>query len=241
MSPTRRAADQVRPIRIERGFTRGSPGSVLYTAGGTKVLCTATVEDGVPRFLRGSGQGWITAEYGMLPGSTAVRKPRERGGKIDGRGMEIQRLIGRSLRAVARREHLGDRTVWLDCDVIEADGGTRTAAISGALVALVDALRWLATTADLTGPVLTDSVGAISVGVVDGEIQLDLDYEQDARAEVDLNVVLSGRGRFIEVQGTAEGDPFTRRTLDRLLRSAKHGIQQVTRRQQSALGKDWPF
>ena len=237
----RRREDRIRPVRIERGFTRGAPGSVLYASGRTRVLCTAMVEDGVPRFLRGTGQGWITAEYGMLPGSTSQRKPRDRGGKVDGRGVEIQRLIGRSLRAVARREDLGDRTIWVDCDVLEADGGTRTAAITGALVALVDAVHWLRSNHDLPGPVLTDSVGAIGVGVVEGQVQVDLDYAQDKGAEVDLNVVMSGRGRFIEVQGTAEGAPFTRRTLDHLLKSAKAGIEQVTQQQQAALGKDWPF
>ena len=241
MAARRRGVNQLRPIRIQRRFTRGAPGSVLYTAGRTKVLCTAMVDDGVPTFLRGTKQGWITAEYGMLPGSTTVRKPRNRVGKVDGRGVEIQRLIGRSLRAVAQREHLGERTIWIDCDVIEADGGTRTAAISGAFVALADAVCWLRHNADLSGPVLADSVAAISVWLVDGAVQLDLDYQQDAGAQVDFNVVMSGAGRFIEVQGTAEGMPFTRRDLDRLLAAARAGIQQVTQKQKAALGSSWPF
>jgi ribonuclease PH len=215
---------------------------VLVRAGHTVVLCTCCVEPSVPDFLIGKGKGWLTAEYGMLPGSTTTRKPREKAGKVDGRSVEIQRLIGRSLRAVVDLDKLGERTLWIDCDVIEADGGTRTASITGAFVALADALHALK--GDLPNPIreiLTDSVAAVSVGLVDGEERLDLEYVEDVAADVDFNVVMTGSGKFIEVQGTGEEATFTRKQLDRLLELAASGISEITALQQQALGKAWPL
>ena len=237
-----RRSDQLRPIKIRRKFTRSAAGSVLFQAGGTTVLCTASVEARVPEWLEGRGKGWITAEYNMLPGSTSPRKRRDRGTKIDGRTTEIQRLIGRSLRAVADLEALGERQITVDCDVLQADGGTRTASISGALVALVDAIRSIRRELpDATRYPLRDSVDAVSVGIVGGKPVLDLDYEMDYAAAVDMNVVMTGSGRFIEIQGTGEEATFDDAELAGMLRLARRGIAGLSKNQQQALRKDWPF
>jgi ribonuclease PH len=235
-----RADDQLRPLSIERGFTRPSPGSVVIRSGRTTVLCTASVELQVPPWLVGKGQGWVTAEYSMLPGSTKPRKRRDVG-KVDGRTTEIQRLIGRSLRAVVNLAALGERTITLDCDVLEADGGTRTASITGAMVALIDALRATPETAGSIAAILTDSVAAVSVGMVDGRPVLDLDYIEDVDASVDMNVVMTGQGRFVEVQGSGEEATFSQEELDALVGLAKKGIGELRQRQRAALGADWPF
>jgi ribonuclease PH len=231
----------LRTVRFRRHYTRGAPGSVLATAGRTTVLCTASVEPAVPPWLRGSGKGWLTAEYSMLPAASQPRKPRERTGKIDGRTAEIQRLIGRSLRAIVDLDKIGEITIWVDCDVLEADGGTRTLSITGAFLALVDALR--AERPDLldAAGMLRDSVAAVSVGVVAGKHCLDLDYAEDSTAEVDFNLVMTGRGDFIEVQGTGEGHTFRRRQLNEMIRLGSAGIAQLTAAQRVALGKDWPL
>jgi ribonuclease PH len=239
--PDHRRSNQLRPLSFKRKYTRNAPGAVLVKMGRTTVLCTCSVEPKVPDFLVGRGKGWLTAEYGMLPGSTATRKPRDKGGKVDGRGVEIQRLIGRSLRAVVDLDKLGERTLWIDCDVLEADGGTRTASINGAFVAVVDALQSIRT--DLpagVAAVVTDSVAAISVGVVDGEERLDLEYVEDRDAEVDATLVMTGSGKFIEVQGSGEEATFTRRQLDRLIELGEHGIKAITSEQKKALGSAWP-
>ncbi len=237
-----RRPDQLRPLSFERGYTGNAAGSVLVRAGRTAVLCTCSVESKVPDFLVGKGKGWLTAEYGMLPGSTHSRKPRDKAGKVDGRGVEIQRLIGRSLRAVVNLAKLGERTLWVDCDVLEADGGTRTAAINGALVAVVDALTKVQQQLGAAvREVVTTSVGAVSVGVVDGEPRLDLEYVEDVAADVDLNLVMTGAGAFIEVQGTGEEATFSRDELNRLLELGEAGIRTITAAQQSALGDRWPF
>lgn len=232
-----RAADALRPITIQRNFTRPAAGSVLITSGRTTVLCTASVEAQVPPWMDGKGRGWVTAEYGMLPGSTSPRKRRDVG-KVDGRTTEIQRLIGRSLRAVVDLDALGERSILIDCDVLEADGGTRTASITGALVALVDAV---ASIPDLPANPLRDSVSAVSVGMVDGVPLLDLDYSEDVRAEVDMNVVMTGIGRFVEVQGTGEEATFSEDELSAMLALARHGIARIRELQQQALGHRWPF
>jgi ribonuclease PH len=225
-----RRPDELRPLDIVTGFVEQAHGSALISFGKTRVLCTATIEDGVPRWLAGSGRGWLTAEYGMLPGSSGSRIPREAStGRQKGRTVEIQRLIGRSLRAAYAMDALGERTVWLDCDVLQADGGTRTAAISGAWVALALAAR----RHELAEP--DDHVAAVSVGIVGGESLLDLDYEEDAGAEVDMNVVMTGDGRLIEVQATAEGTPFSRPALDELLALAVRGIGRIVERQREAV------
>ena len=237
-----RSAAELRPIKIKRHYTRPSPGSVLFQAGGTTVLCTASVAPEVPPWMKGKGKGWITAEYNMLPNSTTPRKQRERGGKVDGRTTEIQRLIGRSLRAIVDLDALGERTLTVDCDVLEADGGTRTASITGAFIAMVDALR--SVQKELLVPTklpLTDSVAAISVGMCAGVPTLDLDYAQDVAADVDMNVVMTGGGRFIEIQGTGEEATFSDNDLAALLKLAKAGIKELKEIQQKALGKQWPF
>jgi ribonuclease PH len=231
----RKAAD-LRPVRMTIGFIRNCEGSVLIELGETRVICTASVEEQVPPFLRDTGRGWVTAEYGMLPGSSAERIPREAArGRVGGRTHEIQRLIGRSLRAVTDLGRLGARTLWLDCDVIQADGGTRTASITGAYVALALALRRLEASGKISGNPLTGSVAAISAGVVDGKAMVDLRYEEDSRAEVDMNFVMTGTGRFVEVQGTAESKPFTVKQLDRLAELAGEAIKQLTVLQRRAL------
>ncbi len=224
--PSGRAPDQMRRVSFERSFTRHAEGSVLVSFGDTRVLCTATVEEGVPGFLRGKGQGWVTAEYGMLPRATHTRSPREAArGKQSGRTQEIQRLIGRSLRAVVDLKALGERTVTLDCDVLQADGGTRTAAITGGFVALSDAVDALMKRRSLASNPLHGQVAAVSVGIYDGVPVLDLDYSEDSSAETDMNVVMNSGGGFIEVQGTAEGHAFRRHELDGLLDLAAKGIE----------------
>jgi len=236
-----RRPDELRPLVFRRRYTRQAPGSVLVCMGRTTVLCTCSVEAAVPAFLVGKGKGWLTAEYGMLPGSTANRKPRDRAGKIDGRSVEIQRLIGRSLRAVVDLEKLAEHTLWIDCDVLEADGGTRTASINGAYIALVDAL---VANKQLLGPapgILRSSVAAVSVGVCDDAELLDLDYSEDRDAAVDLNLVMTGGGQFIEVQGSGEEATFSRTQLDRLLKLGKLGIDAVTAQQRRTLGANWPL
>ncbi len=291
-----RAANQLRPLKITRGFTRTAPGSVLIEAGGTRVLCTASIENKVPEWMVGKGRGWLTAEYNMLPGSTTPRKKRERDGKVDGRTTEIQRLIGRSLRAIADLDALGERSIVVDCDVLEADGGTRTASITGAFVALVDAIASIdalktqslgvraqvASVANALRGVpepnviperhagtfptgndptlqassssrvpaegnpaarypLTHSVAAISVGLVDGVPVLDLDYKEDFAASVDMNVVMTGDGRFVEVQGTGEEATFSADELNALVALARGGIEQLAAMQRAALGERWPW
>lgn len=234
-----RSWDEVRPITIQRGYTRFAEGSVLITMGDTKVLCTASVENGVPPFLRGQGIGWLTAEYSMLPRATQTRTPREATkGKLGGRTMEIQRMIGRALRSVVDRTHLGERTIWVDCDVLQADGGTRTAAITGAYVAVYDALLslWRKQETDRLG--LRDLLGAVSVGIVNGQLLLDLDFSEDSQAQVDLNIVATGQGNLVEIQGAAEGEPFARAALYDLLDLAHEGIAQVIEAQKRALGSD---
>jgi ribonuclease PH len=233
-----RAPDAIRPTRLTPHFIKHAEGSVLVEVGDTRVVCTASVEERVPPFRRNSGKGWVTAEYGMLPRATSTRSQREASaGKVGGRTQEIQRLIGRSLRAVTRMEGMGERTVWVDCDVIQADGGTRTASITGGFVALALALRRLREQGVLAGLPLADYVAATSVGMVDGEPLLDLAYEEDSRAEVDMNVVQTGDGRLIEVQGTAEGAPFDRAALLSLLDLAATGISELNRLQREIVGE----
>jgi len=230
MSREGRRPDELRPVEIVTGFVEQATGSALISFGATRVLCTASVEAGVPRWLAGSGRGWLTAEYGMLPASTGQRTQREASvGKQKGRTVEIQRLLGRSLRAVYDLDTLGEHTVWIDCDVLQADGGTRTAAISGAWVALTLAAR----RAGLPEP--ADLVGAVSVGIVDGEPLLDLDYAEDARCDTDMNVVMTGSGGLVEVQGTAEGRPFTRAQMGAMLDLAERGIRELIAAQHAAL------
>jgi ribonuclease PH len=236
-----REPDELRSVNIRRHFRPSPAGSVLIEFGRTAVLCTASVVDEVPVFLEGTGKGWLTAEYAMLPGSTSPRRPRERGAKVDGRTTEIQRLIGRSLRAVTNLAALGPRTVWVDCDVLEADGGTRTAAITGGWVALVDALNELAANEPGVKEALAQSVAAISVGLAGGRLVLDLDYREDSRAEVDMNVVMTGAGEFVEVQGSAEGGTFSQPQLDDQLQLARVGIERLARLQRHALGAEWPL
>jgi ribonuclease PH len=232
-----RPADQLRPITLTPHYLEHAEGSVFIEAGRTKVICTASVEDRVPAFLRNSGKGWVTAEYGMLPRATSTRTTREAStGKVGGRTQEIQRLIGRSLRAVTLLPALGERTIWIDCDVIQADGGTRTASITGAFVALALAIEKMRQRDLIRTIPLSDYVAAISVGIVDGEALLDLAYEDDSRAEVDMNVVKTGNGRFIEVQGTAEALPFGRDSLNTLLDLADLGIKQLVEKQRAIVG-----
>ncbi len=252
----RQAAD-LRPLTFRRRYTRQAPGSVLVQMGRTTVLCTCTVEASVPPFLIGTGKGWLTAEYAMLPGSTETRKARDKGGKIDGRSVEIQRLIGRSLRTVVDLAKLGERTLWIDCDVLEADGGTRTASINGAFVAVVDALVFLRKHGGPARPqgsrlpplpplaplpdILCSSVAAVSVGLCDGTELLDLDYSEDKDADVDLNLVMTGSGAFVEVQAGGEEATFDRSQLNRLLDLGKLGIDAVTAKQRKSLGANWPL
>ncbi|HKD36366.1 MAG TPA: ribonuclease PH [Pirellulales bacterium] len=252
-----RQPDQLRPIKITRGFTRAAPGSVLFQAGGTTVLCSAAIDPKVPDWMAGKGRGWLTAEYNMLPSSTSPRKKRERDGKLDGRTTEIQRLIGRSLRAIVDLDALGERSILIDCDVLEADGGTRTASITGAFIALVDALESLPLpqgegqpavslsnggegASPLVLRVLTGTVAAISVGLVEGQPLLDLDYSEDVAASVDMNLVMTGGGQFIEIQGTGEEATFSEYELAELIALGRRGIEQLTSIQREALGGHWP-
>jgi ribonuclease PH len=235
--PSGRRADELRPVRILRHYTRHAEGSVLIECGDTRVVCTASVEEGVPPFLKGQGQGWLTAEYGMLPRATTTRSRREASeGRQSGRTHEIQRLIGRSLRAVVDLPALGERTLRVDCDVIQADGGTRCAAITGACVAVHDAIAWCKAQGLIASEPVKDFVAAVSVGVVDGVTVLDLDYDEDADCDTDMNVVMTGAGGFIEVQGTAEGKAFSRRELESLLALAENGIRALIAAQKHALG-----
>jgi ribonuclease PH len=238
-----RGAGQLRRFELLRGYTRHAEGSVLVSFGQTRVLCTASVEERVPGFLRGKGQGWLTAEYGMLPRATGTRSDRESvRGKQSGRTQEIQRLIGRALRCVVDLERLGERTIQVDCDVLQADGGTRTAAITGAYVAVADAVAWLRRRDLLAADaaVLREAVAAVSVGIVDGELLLDLDYDEDSGCDTDMNVVMTAGGGLVEVQGTAEGRAFSRAQLDGLLELAQAGIEQLIAAQALALSGDLP-
>ena len=233
-----RTANALRPLRITRGFTKHAEGSVLIEFGDTRVLCTASVEERVPPHKKGSGEGWVTAEYGMLPRSTHTRSDREAArGKQSGRTQEIQRLIGRSLRAVFDLKRLGERTITLDCDVLQADGGTRTAAITGAYVAAHDAVSVLLAQGKISASPILDEVAAVSVGIVDGVPLLDLEYVEDVSCDTDMNVVMTGEGGFVEVQGTAEGVPFSRAEMDELLALASHGIGELVRAQRVALAQ----
>jgi ribonuclease PH len=237
MRPSKRRPDRLREVRIDRGYTRHAEGSVLVAFGDTRVICTASVEEGVPGFLKGRGQGWVTAEYGMLPRSTHTRTDREAArGKQSGRTQEIQRLIGRSLRAVTDLAKLGERTVKLDCDVIQADGGTRTASVTGAFVALHDALGALLERGVLPASPIRDFVAAVSVGLYKGVPVLDLDYAEDSDCDTDMNVVMTGTGGFVEIQGTAEREPFSMAQMDALVALAKQGIAELIVRQKAALG-----
>src|SRR5512136_167502 len=234
-----RGPKALRPVKIKRNYLKHAEGSVLIQIGDTKVICTASVEERVPPFLRNTGKGWITAEYSMLPRSTNTRTPRDKSGG-GGRAFEIQRLIGRSLRSVTNLNAFGERTIWIDCDVIQADGGTRTASITGAYVALVDAFRKLVKDGVIEQVPVMDSVAAVSVGKVGGHVLLDLNYEEDSKAQVDMNVVMTGSGKFVEVQGTAEGDAFTKKEMDGLIKVAQSGIKILTRIQEKSLdGKGW--
>jgi len=234
--PSKRANNQLRKVEIIRNYTKHAEGSVLVKFGDTHVLCTASVEEKVPGFLKGQGQGWVTAEYGMLPRSTGSRMQREAArGKQSGRTQEIQRLIGRSLRAVIDLEKLGERTIHFDCDVIQADGGTRTASITGAYVAMADAILYLVESGLITENPLKDAVAAISVGVYKGEPVLDLDYLEDSDCDTDMNIVMTGSGGFVEIQGTAEGDAFSRDTMNAMTDLAEHGIKQLLTLQTEAL------
>ncbi len=232
-----RAPEQMRPVKITPEFISTAEGSVLIELGNTRVICTASVEEAVPQFIKGAGKGWITSEYGMLPRSTLTRTPRESArGRIGGRTHEIQRLIGRSLRAVTDPTRLGERTVWIDCDVIQADGGTRTASITGSFVALALALQKLVEAGTLRTVPLRDYLAAISVGIVDGEVLLDLCYEEDSRAEVDMNFVLTGSKKIVEIQATAEQHPFDDAQLHRMMGLAREGVESLIAKQQAILG-----
>lgn len=229
-----RLPHMIRPVKITRNYMKHAEGSVLIEMGDTKVICSASVEERVPAFLRNTGRGWITAEYSMLPRSTNTRTPRDRGGG-NGRAFEIQRLIGRSLRSITDLNGFGERTIWIDCDVIQADGGTRTAAITGAYIALVDAFKKMVNDGLIDKVPIKNSVAAISVGKVDGKILLDLNYEEDSRAEVDMNVVMTGDGKFVEIQGTAELSVFTKEEMGKLTSIAQKGIKKLTKIQKESL------
>ena len=242
MTPPRshgRGPLDLRPVSIHRGYARHAEGSALIEYGATRVLCTASVEERVPGFLRGKGRGWLTAEYGMLPRATATRSEREAArGKQGGRTLEIQRLIGRSLRAVIDLAPLGERTLQIDCDVLQADGGTRTASVTGAFVAACDALRWMRDRGQIAALPLRDFVAAVSVGMHGGRVLVDLDYAEDSTCETDMNVVMTGSGGFVEIQGTAEGAPFAAAELDAMLAAARTAIGNLVERQRAALGAD---
>ncbi len=232
-----RANDELRPIRITPGFIKSANGSVLIEFGDTKVICTATVEEKVPPFLKGTGKGWLTGEYGMLPASTQGRKARESSrGKVDGRTQEIQRLIGRSLRSIINLEEIGERTIWIDCDVIQADGGTRTASITGGFVALVYCINWMIENGLIEKSPLHGQVAAVSAGIYNGQAILDLCYEEDSMAKVDMNLVMTNKDEFTEIQGTGEEDPFTLEELQQILTLGKKGIKKLISIQEEALG-----
>jgi ribonuclease PH len=234
-----RRYDQARPIKITRNYTKYAEGSVLIEVGETKVICTASIEDKVPGFLKGKGEGWITCEYNMIPRATHVRKPRDISRlKMDGRTMEIQRLIGRALRSVVDLKAIGERTVWIDCDVIQADGGTRTSSITGAFVALVDAVNKIHKKAPFSVYPIREFVSAVSVGVVNGEKMVDLCYEEDSKAKVDMNIIMTDAGEFVEIQGTGEESPFSREELNQLLALGEKGIKQVIQVQKDTLKMD---
>lgn len=236
MRSFKRNDDEQRPIDFRRQFTKHAEGSVLVISGETQVICNATIDETVPSFLKGKGQGWVTAEYGMLPRSTNTRMSREAArGKQSGRTQEIQRLIGRSLRAIINLEKLGERTIHIDCDVIQADGGTRTASISGSYVALHDAIDYLLKEKKLAETPIIDSVAAISVGIMNGKALLDLDYAEDSKCDTDMNFVMTGSGDFVEIQGTAEGKPFSKKEMDELTKIAQKGIALITKKQLEAL------
>jgi len=231
-----RAADELRPIEIELDFIPSASGSALFEIGSTRLICTAMVEESVPPWMRGRGTGWVTSEYGMLPGSTSERKSRDASrGRVDGRTVEIQRLVGRSLRSVVDFRALGERTAWIDCDVIQADGGTRTASISGAWVALRDCIEWMRAREMIVKPVLSDHVAAVSAGIYRGQLVLDLDYAEDSEAEVDGNFVMTGSGGIVEVQSTAEGAPFSEAAFGTLMSLARGGIVQLIELQKLAV------
>ena len=234
----RRKNDELRPVKIHRDYIKYAEGSALIEVGDTKVICTATIEDKVPPHLKGQGKGWVTAEYAMIPRSAMQRIVRESArGKIGGRTHEIQRLIGRALRAVVSLEKLGERTVWIDCDVIQADGGTRTASITGSFVALVDAIRFAQKNGLIKEDPVKDYLAAISVGIVAGEPVLDLNYAEDSKAEVDMNIVMTGKGRFVELQGTAEGAPFSKTQMEGLVSLARNGIEELIEMQRKLVGE----
>jgi len=233
-----RNKDQIRPVKITRNYLKHAEGSVLIEMGDTKVICTASIDEKVPPFIKGTGRGWITSEYGMLPRSTEVRKPRESvRGKVDGRTMEIQRLIGRALRSIVDLEKLGEITIYIDCDVIQADGGTRTASITGSFVALVDAMNRLVEQEKLKSIPLNGFLAAVSVGIKDGEAVLDLNYAEDSTCQVDMNLVMTDRGEFIEIQGTGEERPFSREQLQELMKLGEKGIMDLIEAQKQALGE----
>jgi ribonuclease PH len=234
-----RMADEKRNVKVNRDYTRYAEGSVLIEVGNTRVLCTASIDEKVPPFLKGLGEGWITCEYGMLPRSTQVRRTRESTkGNVDGRTMEIQRLIGRSLRSIVDLKAIGEMTIWIDCDVIQADGGTRTASITGAFIALVDAINKIGKRAHFEGYPVTDFVAAISVGIVNGEVLLDLCYEEDSNAEVDMNLVMTQSGQMVEVQGTGEKAPFSKEDMGIMMELAEKGIRELIDMQKEALGEE---
>jgi ribonuclease PH len=233
-----RSYDEIRPIRITRNYIKYSEGSVLIEIGDTRVICTASVEEKVPVFLRGTQKGWISAEYSMIPRANQLRNMRDSvKGKIDGRSQEIQRLVGRSLRAVTDLEKLGPRMIWLDCDVLQADGGTRTTSIIGSFIALVDALNYLKAEKKIESIPIKHFIGAISVGIVDGEMLLDLDFKEDSHAQVDMNIVMTERGEVVEIQGTAEERPFSMTNLNKLMKLAEYGIKQVITREKEIIGE----
>ncbi|MBP8718090.1 MAG: ribonuclease PH [Candidatus Atribacteria bacterium] len=233
-----RSYDEIRPIKVIRNYIKYSEGSVLIEVGDTRVICTASVEEKVPVFLRGTQQGWISAEYSMIPRANQLRNLRDSvKGKIDGRSQEIQRLVGRSLRAVTDLEKLGPRMIWLDCDVLQADGGTRTTSIIGSFIALVDALNYLKAEKKIESIPIKHFIGAISVGIVDGEMLLDLDFKEDSHAQVDMNIVMTERGEVVEIQGTAEERPFSMTNLNKLIKLAEYGIKQVIAREKEMIGE----
>jgi len=238
--PNNRKYNEIRPIKITRNYIKYAEGSTLIEMGDTKIICTASVEDKVPLFLRGTRRGWISAEYSMIPRANQIRNIRDSvKGKINGRSSEIQRLIGRSLRSVVDLGELGERTMWIDCDVVQADGGTRISAIIGSFIALFDALNYLKAEGQIINSPIKDYIGAISAGIVDGEMLLDLNYEEDSHAQVDLNMVMTEKGEVIEIQGTAEGKPFSKTNLQELIKLAETGIKEIIEKEKNILGEIW--